>query len=38
MLAEANEMAQRRVLLGDAMTQLNEREREIVVERRLRHA
>jgi RNA polymerase sigma-32 factor len=34
--AEAEEMAQRRKLLGEAMTRLNEREREIVMERRLR--
>jgi RNA polymerase sigma-32 factor len=34
-LAEASELAQRRVLLGDAMMQLNERERVIVAERRL---
>jgi RNA polymerase sigma-32 factor len=36
LLAEADEMAQRRKLLGEAMTRLNEREREIVIERRLR--
>ena len=36
LLAEADEMAQRRKLLGDALTRLNEREREIVIERRLR--
>jgi RNA polymerase sigma-32 factor len=35
-LAEADEMAQRRKLLGAAMTRLNEREREILRERRLR--
>jgi RNA polymerase sigma-32 factor len=35
-LAEADEMAKRRKLLVDAMTRLNEREREILVERRLR--
>ena len=35
-LAEADEMAQRRKLLGEAMTRLNEREREILRERRLR--
>ena len=35
-LAEADEMAQRRKLLGEAMTRLNEREREILIERRLR--
>jgi RNA polymerase sigma-32 factor len=34
-LAEANEMAQRRKLLGEAMARLNERERVIVLERRL---
>ncbi len=34
-LVEASELAQRRVLLGDAMMQLNERERVIVAERRL---
>ena len=36
LLAEADEMAQRRKLLGEAMAQLNAREREILVERRLR--
>ncbi len=35
-LAEADELAQRRRLLGEAMAGLNEREREILVERRLR--
>jgi RNA polymerase sigma-32 factor len=35
-LAEADEMAQRRKLLGEAMARLNAREREILVERRLR--
>jgi RNA polymerase sigma factor (sigma-70 family) len=35
-LAEADEMAQRRKLLGGAMTRLNERERVILSERRLR--
>jgi len=35
-LAEADEMAQRRKLLGEAMTRLNEREREILRDRRLR--
>jgi RNA polymerase sigma-32 factor len=35
-LAEADEMAQRRKLLGGAMTRLNERERVILRERRLR--
>jgi RNA polymerase sigma-32 factor len=35
-LAEADEMTQRRKLLGEAMAQLNAREREILVERRLR--
>jgi RNA polymerase sigma-32 factor len=35
-LAEADEMAQRRKLLGEAMERLNAREREILVERRLR--
>jgi len=35
-LAEADEMAQRRTLLGEAMARLNAREREILVERRLR--
>jgi RNA polymerase sigma-32 factor len=35
-LAEADEMALRRKLLGEAMTRLNEREREILRERRLR--
>jgi RNA polymerase sigma-32 factor len=35
-LAEADEMAQRRKLLGQAMARLNAREREILVERRLR--
>ena len=36
MLAEADEMTQRRKLLGEAMARLNAREREILVERRLR--
>jgi RNA polymerase sigma-32 factor len=36
LLAEADEMAQRRKLLGEAMARLNAREREILVERRLR--
>jgi RNA polymerase sigma-32 factor len=36
LLAEADEMTQRRKLLGEAMAQLNAREREILVERRLR--
>ncbi len=36
MLAEADELAQRRKLLGVAMARLNAREREILVERRLR--
>jgi len=36
LLAEADELAQRRKLLGEALTRLNEREREIVIERRLR--
>ena len=36
MLAEADELAQRRKLLGAAMARLNPREREILVERRLR--
>jgi RNA polymerase sigma-32 factor len=36
MLAEADEMTQRRKLLGEAMAGLNAREREILVERRLR--
>ena len=36
MLAEADELAQRRQLLGAAMAKLNAREREILVERRLR--
>jgi RNA polymerase sigma-32 factor len=36
LLAEADEMAQRRKLLGEALARLNEREREIVTERRLR--
>jgi RNA polymerase sigma-32 factor len=35
-LAEADERAHRRKLLAEALTQLNEREREILVERRLR--
>jgi RNA polymerase sigma-32 factor len=35
-LAEADELARRRKLLGEAMTGLNEREREILIERRLR--
>jgi RNA polymerase sigma-32 factor len=35
-LAEADEMAQRRKLLGEAMTRLNEREREILRDRCLR--
>jgi RNA polymerase sigma-32 factor len=35
-LAEADELAQRRKLLGAAMERLNPREREILVERRLR--
>jgi RNA polymerase sigma-32 factor len=35
-LAEADELAQRRKLLGAAMARLNDREREILVERRLR--
>ena len=35
-LAEADEMVLRRKLLGEAMTRLNEREREILRERRLR--
>jgi RNA polymerase sigma-32 factor len=35
-LAAADEMAQRRKLLGEAMARLNAREREILVERRLR--
>jgi RNA polymerase sigma-32 factor len=35
-LVEADEMAQRRKLLGEAMARLNAREREILVERRLR--
>ena len=35
-LAEADEMAQRRKLLGEAMARLDAREREILVERRLR--
>jgi RNA polymerase sigma-32 factor len=35
-LAEADEMARRRKLLGEAMERLNAREREILVERRLR--
>src|SRR6201981_3073143 len=34
--AEADELNQRRKLLGEAMAQLNAREREILVERRLR--
>jgi RNA polymerase sigma-32 factor len=36
MVAEADELTQRRRLLGEAMAQLNAREREILVERRLR--
>ena len=36
LLAEADEMTQRRKLLGEAMARLNAREREILVERRLR--
>ena len=36
LLAEADELAQRRKLLGEAMARLNAREREILVERRLR--
>jgi RNA polymerase sigma-32 factor len=36
MLAEADELTQRRKLLGEAMAGLNAREREILVERRLR--
>jgi len=35
-VAEADELTQRRKLLGEAMAQLNAREREILVERRLR--
>jgi RNA polymerase sigma-32 factor len=35
-LAEADELTQRRKLLGEAMARLNAREREILVERRLR--
>jgi RNA polymerase sigma-32 factor len=35
-LAEADELAQRRRMLGEAMSRLNAREREILVERRLR--
>jgi len=35
-LAEADELARRRKLLGEAMERLNAREREILVERRLR--
>src|SRR4029077_2849281 len=35
-VAEAGELNQRRKLLGEAMAQLNAREREILVERRLR--
>ena len=35
-LAEADELAKRRKLLGEAMARLNAREREILVERRLR--
>jgi RNA polymerase sigma-32 factor len=35
-VAEADEMTQRRKLLGEAMARLNAREREILVERRLR--
>jgi RNA polymerase sigma-32 factor len=35
-LAEADEITQRRKLLGEAMARLNAREREILVERRLR--
>jgi RNA polymerase sigma-32 factor len=36
LLAEADEMAQRRKLLGEVMARLDAREREILVERRLR--
>jgi len=36
LLAEADELAQRRKLLGEAMAGLNAREREILIERRLR--
>jgi RNA polymerase sigma-32 factor len=36
LLADAEEMAQRRKLLGEALAGLNEREREILIERRLR--
>jgi RNA polymerase sigma-32 factor len=36
LLAEADEMAHRRKLLGEALARLNEREREILTERRLR--
>jgi RNA polymerase sigma-32 factor len=36
LLAEADELAQRRKLLGEAMSRLNDREREILIERRLR--
>jgi RNA polymerase sigma-32 factor len=36
LLAETDELAQRRKLLGEAMARLNAREREIVIERRLR--
>jgi RNA polymerase sigma-32 factor len=35
-LAEADELAQRRKMLSEAMARLNDREREILVERRLR--
>jgi len=35
-VAEADEITQRRKLLGEAMARLNAREREILVERRLR--
>src|SRR5207237_9046700 len=35
-LAEADELAHRRKLLGEVMARLNAREREILVERRLR--
>ena len=35
-LAETEERTQRHKLLGEALVQLNEREREILVERRLR--
>jgi RNA polymerase sigma-32 factor len=36
LLADTEEMAQRRKLLGEALAGLNEREREILIERRLR--